>query len=90
MMCGFLLSFICKNSIYTNAATDPPLIPWSFQMVQLPNWLPDSLSQAQGMELEKVSFLGPFMGLSPFAEDSVSFLCFDFLSGKRLRCELLF
>lgn len=38
-------------------------------MVQQSNWLPDSMSQADGMEVEKLSLLGPFLGLSVFAED---------------------
>ena len=41
-------------------------------MVQLENWLPDPLSPAAGMELEKLAFLGPFFSLSVFAEDNVS------------------
>ncbi|KAK3759118.1 hypothetical protein RRG08_040672 [Elysia crispata] len=40
-------------------------------MVQQSNWLPDSMTQADGMEVEKLCFLGPFLGLSVFAEDDV-------------------
>ena len=41
-------------------------------MVQLSNWLPDVFTQAAGMEVAKLSFLGPFFALSVFAEDNVS------------------
>ncbi|GFO26247.1 ubiquitin conjugation factor e4 b [Plakobranchus ocellatus] len=40
-------------------------------MVQQSNWLPDSISQADGMEIHKLCLLGPFLGLSVFAEDDV-------------------
>lgn len=43
-----------------------------FQLVQLPNWLPDVFSQASGMEVARLSYLGPFFALSVFAEDNVS------------------
>jgi hypothetical protein len=51
------------------------------QMTQQDNWLPEAMSQATGMELEKLSLLGPFLSLSVFAEDNVSstFLSFSFL-----------
>ncbi|KAL4221583.1 Ubiquitin conjugation factor E4 B [Mactra antiquata] len=39
-------------------------------MVEMSNWLPDVFSQASGMEVAKLSFLGPFFGLSVFAEDN--------------------
>ncbi|XP_053378562.1 ubiquitin conjugation factor E4 B-like [Mercenaria mercenaria] len=39
-------------------------------MVQLSNWLPDVFSQAAGMEVARLSFLGPFFALSVFAEDN--------------------
>lgn len=39
-------------------------------IVQQKNWIPESLTQAAGIELEKLSLLGPFMGLSLFAEDN--------------------
>ncbi|XP_076086292.1 ubiquitin conjugation factor E4 B-like isoform X3 [Mytilus galloprovincialis] len=39
-------------------------------IVKQNNWLPDSLTQAAGIELEKLSMLGPFLGLSLFAEDN--------------------
>lgn len=42
------------------------------QTVEQLNWIPVSLTQATGMELEKLSWLGPFLGLSVFAEDNVS------------------
>jgi len=38
------------------------------------NWIPESLTQAAGIELEKLSVLGPFLGLSLFAEDNVSLI----------------
>lgn len=42
------------------------------QVVELSNWIPTTLTKATGMELEKLSWLGPFLGLSVFAEDNVS------------------
>ncbi|KAK3104970.1 hypothetical protein FSP39_014399 [Pinctada imbricata] len=39
-------------------------------MVTQSNWLPQGMTQASGMELEKLSLLGPFLGLSVFAEDN--------------------
>lgn len=42
------------------------------QVVELINWIPVTLTKATGMELEKLSWLGPFLGLSVFAEDNVS------------------
>ena len=39
-------------------------------IVQQMNWIPESLTQAAGIELEKLSVLGPFLGLSLFAEDN--------------------
>lgn len=41
-------------------------------MVKLSSWLPKSLSEASGRELERLSLLGPFFSLSVFAEDCVS------------------
>ena len=43
-----------------------------FQIVSQSNWLPDSVTPAAGKEVEKLSFLGPFLALSVFAEDNVS------------------
>jgi len=43
----------------------------SLQMVQLSNWLPSEFSQAAGMEVARLSFLGPFFALSVIAEDNV-------------------
>ena len=43
-----------------------------FQVVSQSNWLPESVTPAAGKELEKLSFLGPFLALSVFAEDNVS------------------
>ena len=44
------------------------------QMTQQANWLPDMISQADGMEMEKLTILGPILGLSVFAEDDVSLI----------------
>lgn len=44
--------------------------PICSMVVQLSNWLPDSVSAGAGMEMANLSFLGPFLSLSPFAEDS--------------------
>ena len=41
-------------------------------MISMPCWLPVSLSEAEGKEIEKLSFLGAFFSLSVFAEDNVS------------------
>ena len=46
----------------------------NFQMTEQKNWLPEGLTQAAGLELERLSFLGPFFALSCFAEDSVSIM----------------
>ncbi|ELT92164.1 hypothetical protein CAPTEDRAFT_182882 [Capitella teleta] len=45
--------------------------PISNLITSLPNFLPSALTSAQGMELQKISFLGPFFSLSVFAEDGV-------------------
>lgn len=42
------------------------------QLVELSNWLPDVFSQASGMEVARLSYLGPFFALGVFAEDNVS------------------
>ena len=42
------------------------------KVVRQSNWLPDSATPAAGKEVEKLSFLGPFLALSVFAEDNVS------------------
>lgn len=42
------------------------------QLVQQGNWIPDAMSQAVGTEIQKLSFMGPFLELSVFAEDDVS------------------
>ena len=55
------------------------------QMTQQSNWLPGTESQAAGMEMEKLSLLGPFLGLSVFAEDNVSWVATRWREkGKRL------
>lgn len=43
------------------------------KMVTLPMWIPSPLSRAEGREIEKLSLLGPFLSLSVFSEDCVSF-----------------
>ncbi|XP_059145993.1 ubiquitin conjugation factor E4 B-like isoform X2 [Physella acuta] len=40
-------------------------------IIEQPNWLTEPVSQAAGMEVEKLTLLGPFLGLSVFAEDDV-------------------
>ncbi|KAL8587345.1 hypothetical protein ACOMHN_045592 [Nucella lapillus] len=52
------------------------------------NWLPDELSQATGAELEKLSLLGPFLGLSVFAEDNVK-VVEKFFSGHQMTADNL-
>ena len=42
------------------------------QIVEQPYCLPDHITEAQGMELEKSSYPRPFFALSVFDEDSVS------------------
>ena len=41
------------------------------QIVSQSNFLPAPFTQAQGMEIEKLSYLGPFLALSVFAEEGV-------------------
>ena len=49
-------------------------------MVTLPNlWMPSPLSRAEGKEIEKLSLLGPFLSLSVFSEDCVSFKIYSTL-----------
>ncbi|XP_052821362.1 ubiquitin conjugation factor E4 B-like [Mya arenaria] len=47
-----------------------PARPVCNLMVELSNWLPDVFSQAGGMEVARLSFLGPFFALGVFAEDN--------------------
>jgi len=42
------------------------------QLTSLPNFLPDAMSDAGGREIQKLSFLGPFLQFSVFASDDVS------------------
>ena len=60
--------------MFLNHLTDGGLLHFRFlfQIVKQENWLPDSLTTARGTELERLSLLGPFIGLSIFAEDNVS------------------
>lgn len=55
-------------------------------IAQQTNWIPDTLSQAAGMEMEKLSFLGPFLGLSVFAEDNTK-VVEKYFSGHQLTPE---
>ncbi|XP_033763599.1 LOW QUALITY PROTEIN: ubiquitin conjugation factor E4 B-like [Pecten maximus] len=55
-------------------------------IVQQPNWIPEALSQASGMELEKLTLLGPFLGLSVFAEDNTK-VVEKYFSGHQLTPE---
>ncbi|KAK7497939.1 hypothetical protein BaRGS_00010810 [Batillaria attramentaria] len=57
-------------------------------MVQQKNWIPEALSQACGMEMEKLSLLGPFLGLSVFAEDNVK-VVEKYFSGHQLTADNL-
>ena len=43
-------------------------------MVSQPNWLPKDVSNTTGLEIEKLTLLGPFLTLSVFAGDNVSIL----------------
>ncbi|KAL3862635.1 hypothetical protein ACJMK2_008589, partial [Sinanodonta woodiana] len=52
-------------------------------IVQQPNWLSEPITQAVGMEMEKLSFLGPFLGLSIFAEDNTK-VVEKYFSGHQL------
>ena len=62
----------CVCSIFTFFTLNVMCNSILLQIVEQCNWLPDPLSPAHGMELEKLSFLGPFFALSVFAEDNVS------------------
>lgn len=54
--------------------------------VELVNWIPVTLTKATGMELEKLSWLGPFLGLSVFAEDNTK-VVEKFFSGHQLSAD---
>ena len=41
-------------------------------LTQQSNWLPHAVTSAVGMEIQKMSLLGPFLAPSVFAEDTVS------------------
>lgn len=44
-------------------------------MVALSNmWIPSPLSKAEGKEIERLSLIGPFLSLSVFSEECVSYL----------------
>ncbi|PVD36627.1 hypothetical protein C0Q70_03613 [Pomacea canaliculata] len=57
-------------------------------MVQQKNWIPEAMSNASGMEMEKLSLLGPFLGLSVFAEDNVK-VVEKYFSGHQLTADNL-
>lgn len=57
-------------------------------MVQERNWIPEALCQAGGMEMEKLSLLGPFLSLSVFAEDNVK-VVEKYFSGHQLTADNL-
>ncbi|XP_076451864.1 LOW QUALITY PROTEIN: ubiquitin conjugation factor E4 B-like [Babylonia areolata] len=62
--------------------------PVCHQMTQQGNWSPEELSQATGSEIEKLSLLGPFLGLSVFAEDNVK-VVEKFFSGHQMTADNL-
>lgn len=41
------------------------------------NWIPDPLTLMVGREFARISFMGPFLRLSVFAEDDVSLFVFS-------------
>jgi hypothetical protein len=43
-------------------------------MTQLVNWLPDVCTPAAGVEFQRLTFLGPALSASGFAEDDVSYV----------------
>ncbi|XP_074654460.1 ubiquitin conjugation factor E4 B-like [Tubulanus polymorphus] len=55
-------------------------------IVQQPNWLPKAMTAAEGMEFEKLTFLGPFFSLSVFAEDDTKVVD-RFFSGTQVTTE---
>jgi len=57
-----LLSELCELKIGTSR-------PVCDLITQLENWLPPAITPSPAMELQKVSFIGPLMSLSAFAED---------------------
>jgi len=56
--------------------------PIALMLPKLHNWLPNSLSKAEGREIQKLSFLGPFLQLSVFADDDPQVAKKYFPSGK--------
>merc|ERR1719354_1197751 len=51
-------------------------------ITQLPDWLPDPVSKASGRELQRTSFLGPFLQFSVFATDDPKVASKYFPEGK--------
>jgi len=41
-------------------------------ITHLPNWLPPAITPSPALELQKLTFLGPFFALSIFAEDTIA------------------
>lgn len=60
--------------------------PFCNLLVQSKLWLPDPISQSVGREVTKLSFLGPFLCLSVFAEDEPKIIE-TFFSGNTLTSE---
>lgn len=52
-----------------NAANGQVLRPFCTLITSHPLWLPPSMTSANGREMQKLTFLGPFFQLSVFAED---------------------
>lgn len=57
-------------------------------MIEQRNWLPDGETQAAGIEMEKLSLLGPFLSLSVFAEDDVK-VVEKYFSGHQMTADAL-
>ncbi|XP_064642091.1 ubiquitin conjugation factor E4 B-like [Lineus longissimus] len=55
-------------------------------IIQQPNWLPKPMTKDSGMEIQKLSFLGPFLALSVFAEDTTK-VVEKFFSGNQVTSE---
>lgn len=43
------------------------------QMTELDFWIPEIITESAGREFARISFMAPFMQLSVFAEDDVSY-----------------
>lgn len=60
-----VLSELCELKLLNNSR------PICSLMVSQPNWLPKDVSNTTGLEIEKLTLLGPFLTLSVFAGDNV-------------------